>query len=1257
MGIPDQSHINHIRDALWKTPTKGASVMVGAGFSRFADKIGVHSREFPLWCNIACSLYSKLYSHNNECPEYLPPEITGTSNFLRLAQEFETAFGRGALNKLIQEMIPDNYYFPGIMHTRLMNLPWRDVFTTNWDTLLERTRPLEHAYDTVHSFDEIPFALTSRIIKLHGTLPAYFPFIITEEDYRTYPKKFAPFVNTAQQAMMETTFLLLGFSGDDPNFLHWSGWVRDNLGALAPKIYLAGWLNLSPHRRRMLENNNVVPIDVAEHPSASTWPENLLHYYAANWILHTLEQGRPYNACKWPFPENSTLTSIPKELLPVEEVVFDQPKNEFAPKQTNSDLAKAEEQVLTAVNTWVHNRRLYPGWLVLPPKKHELFQHMGRRWEQEILKVIPNLDPVEALKVLREYVWRLEIKLLPLSDKLEDAIQNNLKSIDCQKRTIAGEDNHSVDWVVVRECWRMLALSLLTSARQQFDTEPFEARIESLKPFLKDDPNINQYINYEKCLKALYEFDYKSLDDMLKNWNPEGCDPIWMLRKAAILVEMNRNEEARQLTNASLSAVRESLHQKKHNYEAMTREGWILYLAYELECNTSRLNNIVSEQPSDRWGKLAPFLCDAPAQVQDFIGLLKEPPRSNKGPLFDLGHKRGETVHFSDYDYQQLLASYRLVRLCEIAGLPPKVDLVIIGSKLLAAAAEELIPSNYSLSLSIAVRVTTSEDDSTINNVLSRKNIALVPAEEANKLVERVRDAIKYILSTLRTSNNSSVYWITRLRIMLEVLSRLSLRLPPDCAVEIFKQTLAYYKIDIIAKHAWLYKVMDNLLRRTWESIPNQYRKDLVFDILSAPIVGHDNFEATDYYPDPGDLIKNDSKIQVPDRSTTTEEHWSDIISMVTRCLKIVGQARKRAITRLLPLNSWQVLNEEEKTLVKEALWHPDYVPADELPSRGTKLLDWVFILLPEATPGMALKLFKKKWFSKQNIKSYEEFHKLFMQVSCALAGLEHNKYHIELTEEELINLSAAVERWIELPIPTNDNDPLGFDQHYTAETIKYLQNILFNLSIPDPTAISLFEKAVDLNKVNIPSYPLFPCLIKLMPEKREEIVMHLRMGLAADNTDLSKSAISGLHSWIESALDKQYNIPEPDEDLIKEVGVIIATRRKGVPIQALNLALTIFTKGTDDQRKVIEQLVIDGMNYLLAELSYNHSRYATTDEDIPLLRWGCIHIALAMKELGYNKHSITQWIEEAKRDPLPEVRYAETPILTHTRQEPLTWE
>ena len=334
MSIPDQSHINQVRDALWQRSGR-ASVMIGSGFSRNAVKRRSDAPDPPLWQEIAKAVYEKLYPQSDNRGI---AEASSASGFLRLAQEYEVAFGRSDLHQFIRQVVRDEDFAPGDIHKRLLRLPWRNVFTTNWDTLLEKTRSFvaDRAYSVVQNMDEIPLAAQPRIIKLHGSLPAHFPLIFTEEDYRTYPTKFAPFVNTVQQAMMETAFCLIGFSGDDPNFLEWSGWVRDNLGASAPKIYLVGWLDLSSHRRRMLEDRNVVPIDLAHHPKASKWPDDLRHQYATEWILHTLERGQPYDASEWPKPPSRQHSSVPEELQPVEEVVSDVPKYEPEPGTDNS---------------------------------------------------------------------------------------------------------------------------------------------------------------------------------------------------------------------------------------------------------------------------------------------------------------------------------------------------------------------------------------------------------------------------------------------------------------------------------------------------------------------------------------------------------------------------------------------------------------------------------------------------------------------------------------------------------------------------------------------------------------------------------------------------------------------------------------------------------------------------------------------------------------------------------------------------------
>ena len=196
---------------------------------------------------------------------------------------------------------------------------------------------MDRTFSVVRDMDEIPLAHKPRIVKLHGSLPAQFPLIFAEEDYRTYPTRFAPFVNTVQQAMMETVLCLVGFSGNDPNFLSWSGWVRDNLGDSAPKIFLAGWLDLPDHRRRMLERRRVVPIDLARHPRADEWPEHLRHHYATDWVLHTLEQGRPSDLMSWPSPPSQQSKEIPSYLRPVVKVVCQRPKEEPWVDRNNSE--------------------------------------------------------------------------------------------------------------------------------------------------------------------------------------------------------------------------------------------------------------------------------------------------------------------------------------------------------------------------------------------------------------------------------------------------------------------------------------------------------------------------------------------------------------------------------------------------------------------------------------------------------------------------------------------------------------------------------------------------------------------------------------------------------------------------------------------------------------------------------------------------------------------------------------------------------
>ena len=374
---------------------------------------------------------------------------------------------------------------------------------------------------------------------------------------------------------METVFCLIGFSGDDPNFLQWSGWVRDNLGEAAPKIYLAGWLDLSHHRRRMLEDRNVVPIDLARHPKAVRWPENLRHHYAMEWILSTLEQGRPYNVTEWPSLAIQQYAPIPEYLNPVDTVESTVPKDEPR-KLAEIESGDLPDRVRDTLEAWVHNRGIYPGWLVAPSQKRGTLSRNTQDWEPLILRVLPDFAPVERLQAIRELVWRYEILLERISSDLESAAVTTLDLIDCEARTVDDHEDPKIEWIDVRVAWRSIALALVTVARHRFDRDLFNQRIDILSPFLDDDPDVSHGVHHERCLWAIYSMDFKALEGLLEDWKTENCDPVWMMRKAAILVELGWDDKAKELIDHAVDSVR-SMPADERSVAGPSREGWALY--------------------------------------------------------------------------------------------------------------------------------------------------------------------------------------------------------------------------------------------------------------------------------------------------------------------------------------------------------------------------------------------------------------------------------------------------------------------------------------------------------------------------------------------------------------------------------------------------------------------------------------------------------------------------------------------------------
>lgn len=297
------------------------SVLVGAGFSMNA------CQEYPSWNGLLEDMAVNLYRDEIEKAYLRYKEINPTNKmsldvfikreyknviarvgYLRMVSEYIRRQGyREAIEHYIEERVPyidedkQVFRFAGknkdkvipvrgedfSAHVKLLSGEhWVRIYTTNYDRLLEYAKQIGgKKYTVITKARQLSDNSGPSIIKLHGNLhypseePRKFIFdgnphqqyIISEEDYKNYPKDHEAFTQLMRISLLQGVFCLIGFSGDDPNFLNWINWVRDVLVTEEEtgqdkeskekeyKIFLIGMSENEPEpaKRIFYENHNI----------------------------------------------------------------------------------------------------------------------------------------------------------------------------------------------------------------------------------------------------------------------------------------------------------------------------------------------------------------------------------------------------------------------------------------------------------------------------------------------------------------------------------------------------------------------------------------------------------------------------------------------------------------------------------------------------------------------------------------------------------------------------------------------------------------------------------------------------------------------------------------------------------------------------------------------------------------------------------------------------------------------------------------
>ena len=483
------------------------TAFIGAGFSLNAE-MPSHVK-MKTWVQLREDFLNKLYGDDEEAKK------EDHNDVVHLASLVDAEFKRNELDEILETALPDKLIRPGKLHRMLVRLKWRDILTTNYDTLIERAAEEEvQEYKLVTNKETLLYQPSPRIIKLHGSFPNIRPYIMTKEDYRKYPMEHPEMVNTARQCFLESLMCLIGFSGDDPNFQSWIGWLRDVIGRdrICPTYLVTFRKGYHEAEKALMAQLGIDIINLAEIPGIKDFKE--AYSFFLNYLLKSQENQ------EW-------------------DGKIDVFAYHFKDGQEKEGMEALIEQ-MTSV------RQSYPGWMVLPTRFYDNFKDASER----VMFTRGYFGKVKGewnlkLRFLYEMDWRLTISCTPknidwLAPTIEDVIDHILSPTDEERKIIIE-----------------LRLSLLQIYRLEHKKEKFNKLCELL---LADPMNLPKgYVIYQQILYAQTLLNYKKIQQYLADWDTDYGEYVDCIHKASVLLMMNSRRDAYDILDKCRTELSKSL--------------------------------------------------------------------------------------------------------------------------------------------------------------------------------------------------------------------------------------------------------------------------------------------------------------------------------------------------------------------------------------------------------------------------------------------------------------------------------------------------------------------------------------------------------------------------------------------------------------------------------------------------------------------------------------------------------------------------
>lgn len=182
--------------------------------------------------------------------------------------------GRTRVNNVIRAAIAPEKPIPAPL-TTIARLPIRNIWTTNYDRLIERAfseigRPLD-AISAVPDLALKPRPGAVRLFKMHGSIDRLDDIVIATDDYELYRLNRGQFLPMLQAHMTSFSMLFMGLSFTDPNVRHVLSLIREGFPGSPPEHFAI----VRPPHKSDYHSTKEFKARLIQH---NLWADDLLRY-------------------------------------------------------------------------------------------------------------------------------------------------------------------------------------------------------------------------------------------------------------------------------------------------------------------------------------------------------------------------------------------------------------------------------------------------------------------------------------------------------------------------------------------------------------------------------------------------------------------------------------------------------------------------------------------------------------------------------------------------------------------------------------------------------------------------------------------------------------------------------------------------------------------------------------------------------------------------------------------------------------------